>query len=92
MGCFNAALLNAMSKVQRLKAPEGWPELAPYAAILLDDNSLKSIQKDGDITSALDRLRKWRDQCRPDVETLIERLDTMMADILSANRDCNVLK
>jgi hypothetical protein len=82
---FNAALLNAISKVQRLKAPEGWPELAPYAAILLDDESLKSIQKDGDITTALDRLRKWRDQRRPDVEMLIERLDTMMADIQQPN-------
>jgi hypothetical protein len=82
---FNAALLNAMSKVQRLKAPEGWPVLAPYAAILLDDESLKTIQKDSDITTALHRLRKWRDQRRPDVETLIERLDTMMADIQQPN-------
>jgi len=40
---FNAALLNSKTKVQRLKAPEGWPVLAPYAAILLDDESLKSI-------------------------------------------------
>ncbi len=53
---FNAALLNSMTKVQRLKAPEGWPVLAPYAAILLEDESLKTIQKDGDITTALDRL------------------------------------
>src|SRR5260370_28544905 len=88
---FNAALLNAMSKVQRLKAPEGWPVLAPYAAVLLDDESLKSIQKDGDITTALDRLRKWRDQHRPDVETLIERLDTMMADIQRPNPVANDL-
>ena len=48
---FNAALLNAMAKVQRLKAPEGWPVLAPYAAILLDDETLKTIQKDGDINA-----------------------------------------
>src|SRR6516165_9247051 len=82
---FSAALLNAMSKVRRLKAPEGWPVLAPYAAILLDDESLKSIQKDGDITTALDRLRKWREQRKPDIQTLIERLDTMMADIQQTN-------
>src|ERR1019366_6398004 len=42
---FNAALLNAMDKVQRLRAPEGWPVLAPFAAILLDDEALKTIQK-----------------------------------------------
>ena len=82
---FNAALLNSMMKVQRLKAPEGWPVLAPYAAILLDDESLKTIQKDGDITAALDRLRKWREQKKPDIETLIERLDTLMADIQQTN-------
>jgi hypothetical protein len=89
---FNAALLNAMAKVQRLKAPAGWPVLAPYAAILLDDDSLKSIQKDGDITAALDKLRKWREQCWPDVETLIERLDTIMADIQQANPVADTLK
>jgi hypothetical protein len=82
---FNAALLNSMTKVQRLKAPAGWPVLAPYAAILLDDESLKTIQKDGDITAALDRLRKWREQRKPEIQTLIERLDTLMADIQQTN-------
>ena len=67
---FNAALLNSMTKVQRLKAPEGWPVLAPYAAILLDDETLKSIQKDAVITSALDKLRKWREKRSPEVVAL----------------------
>ncbi len=64
--------------------------LAPYAAILLDDESLKTIQKDGDITTALDRLRKWRDQRKPEVEALIERLDALMGDIGQPNpvADC----
>lgn len=82
---FNAALLNSMARIQRLKAPEGWPVLAPFAAILLDDESLKTLQKDGDITTALDRLKKWREQCRPEVEALIERLDALMADIQQEN-------
>ena len=87
---FNAALLNAMTKVQRLKAPEGWPVLAPYAAILLEDESLKSIQMDGDITTALERLRKWPEQRKPEVDALIERLDGLMADIGQPNpvADC----
>ena len=74
-----------MAKVQRLKAPEGWPVLAPYAAILLDDESLKTIQKDGDITAALDRLKKWCEQRSPMSVTLIDRLDTLMADIQQTN-------
>jgi len=82
---FNAALLNAMSKIQRLKAPEGWPVLAPFAAILLEDESLKTIQKDGDITLALARLMKWREHRKPAAEALAERLDTLMADIQQEN-------
>jgi hypothetical protein len=74
-----------MAKIQRLKAPEGWPVLAPFAAILLDDESLKTIQKDGDITTALERLKKWREQRRPEVGALIERLDALMADIQKEN-------
>lgn len=80
-----------MSKIQRLKAPEGWPVLAPYAAILLDDESLKTIQKDGDITAALDRLRKWREQKKSEVEALIDRLDTLMADIQQTNPVADIL-
>ena len=87
---FNAALLNSMTKVQRLKAPEGWPVLAPYAAILLDDESLKSIQKDADIAAALDKLRKWRDERTSEAVALIERLDALMSDIGKTNpvADC----
>ena len=62
---FNAALLNAMAEVQRLKAPEGWPVLASFAALLLEDESLKTIQKDGDITRALHELKSWRDRRGP---------------------------
>ena len=82
---FNAALLNSMAKIQRLKAPEGWPVLAPFAAILLDDEALKVIQKDGDITTALERLKKRREHCLPEVVALIEDIDTLMADIGQEN-------
>ncbi len=82
---FNAALLNSMARIQRLKAPEGWPVLAPYAAILLHDDSLKQIQKDADITAALDRLRRWRDASKPEMDALIGRLDDLMSEIQQAN-------
>jgi hypothetical protein len=82
---FNAALLNSMAKVHRLKAPEGWPVLAPFAAILLDDESLKTIQRDGDIAAALGRLKKWREDRQPEVKALVEQLDTLMADIQQEN-------
>lgn len=82
---FNAALLNSMARLQRLKAPEGWPVLAPYAALLLDDDSLKSLQKDGDIAAAVEGLRKWREQKKPELAALAERLDALVADVQQAN-------
>ncbi|MGP0070194.1 MAG: hypothetical protein ACLQGP_42170, partial [Isosphaeraceae bacterium] len=87
---FNAALLNAMHKVQRLEAPEGWPLLALFAAILLEDDGFKTMQKNGEIVKALERLKKWREQKRPEVEALIERLDALTADIGQPNpvADC----
>jgi hypothetical protein len=74
-----------MAKVQRLKAPEGWPVLAPFAAILLADDSLKTIQKDGDITAALETLKRWREDSHPKVKALVEQMDLLMADIQQAN-------
>jgi hypothetical protein len=82
---FNAALLNSMAKVQKLKAPEGWPVLAPFAIVLLEEEALKTIHKDGEITAALDKLRRWREKSRPEVESLAERLDVLMADIRQEN-------
>lgn len=82
---FNAALLNSMHKIQRLKAPAGWPVLAPYAALLLGDEAVKTIQKDTEIQKAVADLLRWRQQHKPDVEALAERLDGLVADIGQAN-------
>jgi hypothetical protein len=82
---FNPALLNSMHKIQRLKAPAGWPVLAPYAALLLGDETLKTIQKDTEIQKAVADLLRWRQQQKPEVEALVERLDGLVADIGQAN-------
>ena len=42
---FKVALLDAFDQVQRLKPPEGWEVLAPFAAILLQDDSVKTYGK-----------------------------------------------
>jgi hypothetical protein len=87
---FNAALLNSMQKIQRLKAPEGWPVLGQYAAVLLGDETLKTIQKDTEIQNAIADLLRWREERKPNVEALVERLDGLMADIRQTNpaTDC----
>ncbi len=82
---FNAALLNGMTKVQRLKAPEGWAVLAPYAAVLLDDEAVRTIQQDAEITAAVKRLLSFHAEQKAAVATLAGRLDDLFADIRLAN-------
>ena len=89
---FNAALLNSMHKIQRLKAPEGWPVLAPYAALLLGDETLKTIQKDTrNPEGGRSTCCAWRQQHKPEVEALVERLDGLAAHIGQANPAADAL-
>ena len=58
---FNAALLNSMTKIQRLKAPEGWPVLGSVCG----HPARRRIAQDDPEGSAtlmplLDWLKKWR--------------------------------
>ena len=82
---FNAALLNGMAKVQRLKAPEGWAVLAPYAAVLLGDETVKTVQQDAEINGAVKKLLEFHAEQKTAVATLAGRLDDLFADIRLAN-------
>jgi hypothetical protein len=82
---FNAALLNGMAKVQRLKAPEGWAVLAPYAAVLLGDESVKTVQQDADIQRAVMRLLEFHAARRPEIATLADRLKDLFEEIRQVN-------
>lgn len=81
----NAALLNGMGQIQKLKAPEGWPVLAPYAVVLLDDKELINLNRDDQIQEALATLRKYQEEKKPHIDTLIERLVDLCADIEQPN-------
>jgi hypothetical protein len=82
---FNAALLGGMAKVQRLRAPEGWAVLAPYAAVLLDDETVKTVQQDADIQKAVMRLLDFHTTQKPAVGALAERLKELFDEIRLAN-------
>lgn len=82
---FSASLLAGLDKIQRLKAPEGWALLAPFAAVLLDDESLRTIQQDADIQSAVARLCDFHAKQEPGLTRLAARLDELFADIGLAN-------
>ena len=53
---FKVAVLDAFDQVQRLKPPEGWEVLAPFAAVLLQDDTVKSVREDADIQRSVQRL------------------------------------
>ncbi len=82
---FNAALLNGMAKVQRLKAPEGWAVLAPYAAVLLDRELVKSTQQDAEITGAVRELVAFHAGQKAPVTALAGRLNDLFAEIRQVN-------
>lgn len=82
---FKVAVLDAFYQVQRLKPPEGWETLAPFAAVLLDDPSLTTVQEDADIQDAVQRLIAYkREQLKP-VQALSGNLDGLFQEIHQPN-------
>lgn len=82
---FKVPVLDTFYQVQRLKPPEGWETLAPFATVLLDDPSLQSVHEDADIQDALQRLIAYRtDQLKP-IQTLGNSLNGLFADIEHTN-------
>ena len=57
---FKVAVLDALDQVQRLKPPQGWDLLAPYAAAILTDDSLRQARQDVEIRAGLQRLETFR--------------------------------
>ena len=81
----NASLLGGMSQIQKLKAPEGWPILAPYAAVLLEDDTLQHLQREDEIQTALIRLKKYQNEKRPIITKLAEDMSVLCGDISQRN-------
>lgn len=81
----NASLLAEMAQIQKLKAPEGWPILAPYAAILLEDDSLQHLQREDEIQAALIRLKKYQDEKKPVITKLSQDMDELCEEIARPN-------
>jgi len=58
---FRTAVLDAFDQVQRVKPPEGWEILAPFAAVLLEDASLRTARQDVEIQAGVQRLLDFRE-------------------------------
>ncbi|NLX43886.1 MAG: hypothetical protein GXY79_10465, partial [Chloroflexi bacterium] len=59
---FRTATLDAMAHLQRIRPPEGWNLLAPYAAALLNDPALRNVEQDADIQNAVQTVLAYRQE------------------------------
>ncbi len=81
---FKKAVLDSFDQVQRLKPPEGWELLAPFAAILLDAPELARAQRDEEIQKGLQRTLDYqREESKPFGEFL-EGLGLLFKEITFA--------
>lgn len=55
---FKTATLDAFDQIQRIKPPEGWEILAPFAAIFLGDENIKAIREDAEIQSSVQLIQQ----------------------------------
>lgn len=77
----NASLLAGMDQIQKLKAPEGWPILAPYAAVLLEDDQLPHLQREDEIQAAVIRLKRYQELKKPVIAKLVRDMAELCEDI-----------
>lgn len=82
---FKTSVLDAFDQIQRLKPPEGWELLAPFAAILLEDASIRVAQEDADIQAAIQRLLAFKESKLPEIQRLREGLNDLFAEIEQPN-------
>ena len=82
---FKMAVLDAMNQVQRVKPPEGWQLLAPFAAALLDDPALKELQDEGDIQEAVQRVIDHKAKQLPGFRTLSAGLSDLFGHVGQPN-------
>jgi hypothetical protein len=81
---FKKAVLDSLDQVQRLKPPEGWGLLAPFAAIMLNDPELVRVQNDEDIQKGLRRTLEHLTEEAPRFQQLQLGLKTLFEGITFA--------
>ena len=92
---FKASVLDGFDMVQRLKPPDGWEVLAPFAAVLLKDESIRTVNEDADIHLAIQRVLDYKKQeCEPykkSLSNLVELFDDAEASIPGASTGAQAL-
>jgi hypothetical protein len=82
---FKTSTLDAFDQIQRLKPPKGWDILAPYAAILLYDENLLTIQEDAEIQNALQQLLTFKKEQQLSIENFRKDLQDLFDELAQPN-------
>lgn len=78
---FRVAVVQGFAQVQKLQPPEGWTTLAPFAAVLLDEDAVRTVQQDAEIQQRVQQLLGLKAKQASRIEKVRTTLDELFAEI-----------
>ena len=82
---FRTAVLDTFHEIQRLEPPEGWEVLAPFAAVMLDDDGLRVAGDDAEIQSGVQQLLRFKEESQEPFLSLMSGLADLFDEIQKPN-------
>lgn len=82
---FNTAILNAMDEVEVLRPPEGWEVIAPFAAILVEDENFTSFQEDEKIQEGVRQVIERHLELKTKLPEQFKKLELLFNDLNQEN-------
>lgn len=81
---FKASILDGFERIYKVKAPEGWNVIAPFAQILLEED-FSQVRQDVDIRNVTNRIAKHKEENEATVRTLVNNLDDLFSYLKMSN-------
>ena len=78
---FKVPILDSISRVQRLRPPQGWEVLAPFAALLMEDESLRDYTDDESARRGLRAAMDFMNAQRENTTVLVEDVKAVFSVI-----------
>lgn len=82
---FNTAILNAIDEVEVLRPPEGWEVIAPFAAILVEDESYITFQEEEKIQEGVLKVIERHQALKTSLPEKFEKIELLFNDIDQEN-------
>jgi hypothetical protein len=82
---FNTAILNAIDEVEVLRPPEGWEVIAPFAALLVEDESVTTFQEEEKIQEGVRQVIEKHQELETSLPEQFEKVTLLFNDIGQAN-------